>query len=157
VSKDEGRSWKNINLSGAANQLSPSEMKMDVVKVITEIHNGRFFGSYFILLVDIATLGLIFLTLSGVLIAYYQSRVKKRKTKDPDEVLQRQETADELAVKSEEIHDMIEHITEHIKKCRLIYINQGKKEISEVSRHLTTLDKKMYSMMERLKKLEHTN
>ena len=87
---------------------------MDVVKVITEIHNGRFFGSYFILLVDIATLGLIFLTLSGVLIAYYQSRVKKRKKKDPDEVLQRQETADELAVKSEEIHDMIEHITEHI-------------------------------------------
>jgi hypothetical protein len=97
VSKDEGRSWENINLSGAANQLSASEMKMDVVKVITEIHKGRFFGSYFILLVDIATLGLIFLTLSGILIAYYQSRVKKRKTlqSEPEEALQRQETADE--------------------------------------------------------------
>jgi photosystem II stability/assembly factor-like uncharacterized protein len=159
VSKDQGRSWENINLSGAANQLSPSEMKMDVVKIITEIHNGRFFGSYFILLVDIATLGLIFLTFSGVLIAYYQSRVKKKKTlqSKPDEALQRQEKADELAVESEEIHDMIEHITEHIEKCRLVYMDQEKKEISEVSRHLTTLDKKMHSMMERLKELENIN
>jgi len=159
ISKDEGRSWENINLSGAANQLSPSEMKMDVVKIITEIHNGRFFGSYFILLVDIATLGLIFLTLSGFLIAYYQSRAKQKKTlqSEPDEVLQRQETADELAVESEEIHDMIEHITEHIEKCRLVYMDQEKKEISEVSRHLTTLDKKMHSMMERLKELENIN
>ncbi|MFT4578903.1 MAG: photosystem II stability/assembly factor-like uncharacterized protein [Nitrospinales bacterium] len=159
ISKDEGRSWENINLSGAANQLSPSEMKMDVVKLITEIHNGRFFGSFFILLVDIATLGLIFLTLSGVLIAYYQSRVKKRKIlqSEPDEALQRRETADVLAVESEEIHDMIEHITEHIEKCGLVYMDQEKKEISEVSRHLTTLDKKMHSMMERLKELENTN
>jgi hypothetical protein len=71
-------------------------MKMNVVKVITEINNGRFFGSYFILLVDIATLGLIFLTLSGILIAYYQSRVKKRKIlqSEPEEALQRQETSD---------------------------------------------------------------
>jgi photosystem II stability/assembly factor-like uncharacterized protein len=157
VSKDEGRSWENINLSGAANQLSPSEMKMDVVKLITEIHNGRFFGSYFILLVDIATLGLIFLTLSGVLIAYYKSQVKKRKASEPEEAIERQETADELAVESEEIHDMIEHITEHIEKCRLVYMDQEKKEISEVSRHLTTLDKKMHSMMERLKELENIN
>jgi photosystem II stability/assembly factor-like uncharacterized protein len=159
ISKDEGRSWENINLSGAANQLSPSEMKMDVVKIITEIHNGRFFGSYFILLVDIATLGLVLLTFSGFLIAYYQSRIKKRKVlqNEPDEVLQRQETTDELAVESEEIHDMIEHITEHIEKCRLVYMDQEKKEISEVSRHLTTLDKKMHSMMERLKELENIN
>jgi photosystem II stability/assembly factor-like uncharacterized protein len=159
ISKDEGRSWENINLSGAANQLSPSEMKMDVVKIITEIHNGRFFGSYFILLVDIATLGLIFLTLSGFLIAYYQSRVKKKKSlqSEPNEAIQRQETADELTVESEEIHDMIEHITEHIEKCRLVYMDQEKKEISEVSRHLTTLDKKMHSMMERLKELENIN
>lgn len=132
---------------------------MDVVKVITEIHNGRFFGSYFILLVDIATLGLIFLTFSGVVIAYFQSRAKSRRVlqSEPDVVLQRQETADELAVESEDIHNMIEHITEHIEKCRLVYMDQEKKEITEVSRHLTTLDKKMHSMMERLKELENTN
>jgi len=165
MSKDEGRSWQNINLSGAANQLSPSDMKMDVVKIITEIHNGRFFGSYFILLVDIATLGLIFLTFSGALIAYYRSWVKKRKALGVREVkevksyeaLDRQETADELALETEEIHDMIEHITEHIEKCRLVYMDQEKKEISEVSRHLTTLDKKMHSMMQRLKELENMN
>ncbi|MBT5469310.1 MAG: hypothetical protein HOK41_01785 [Nitrospina sp.] len=159
ISDDHGENWKNINLSGAANQLSPNEMKMDVVKVITEIHNGRFFGSYFILLVDIATLGLIFLTFSGFVIAYYRAWVKKRKTIETttDEVIEFQETADELASESEEIHDMIEHITEHIEKCRLVYMDQEKKEIGEVGRHLTTLDKKMHSMMQRLKDLEKMN
>lgn len=100
MSNDEGNYWEIINLSGAANQLSPSEMKMDVVKVITEIHNGRFFGSYFILLVDIATIGLILLTFSGVLIAYYQSLAKNKKTLQnaPEDPLQRQETADELVL-----------------------------------------------------------
>lgn len=159
ISMNDGKNWENINLSGAANQLSPSEMKMDVVKVITEIHNGRFFGSYFILLVDIATFGLVFLTISGILIAYYPSWLKKRKIQEneSDKVIQFQETADELASESKQIHDMIEHITEHIEKCSLIYMDQEKKEIGEVSRHLTTLDKKMHSMMERLKDLEKTN
>ncbi len=159
MSLNEGKNWENINLSGAANQLSQSEMKMDVVKVITEIHNGRFFGSYFILLVDIATLGLIFLTFSGVVIAYYRSWVKKRKAPqiETDVAIQLQETTDELTLESEEIHDMIEHITEHIEKCRLVYMDQEKKEIGEVSRHLTILDKKMHSMMQRLKDLEKTN
>ena len=87
------------------------------------------------------------------------SWLKKRKIQEneSDKVIQFQETADELASESKQIHDMIEHITEHIEKCSLIYMDQEKKEIGEVSRHLTTLDKKMHSMMERLKDLEKTN
>ena len=46
-SEDGGNSWETIDLSGAVNQLSPDEMKMDVVKLVTEIHTGRFFGYYF--------------------------------------------------------------------------------------------------------------
>lgn len=159
ISNDEGINWANINLSGAANQLSPDEMKMDVVKIITEIHTGRFFGSYFFMLVDIATMGLIFLSFSGVLIAYYRSWIKKKKPLEleTDTAIEIHETTDELASESEEIHDMIEHISEHIEKCRLVYMDEEKKEIVEVSRHLTILDKKMHQMMERLKELDKTS
>jgi len=160
-SKDAGENWENIDLSGAVNQLSPDEMKMDVVKLVTEIHTGRFFGSYSYMLVDLATIGIIFLTISGILIAYFRASVKKRKklVEDlaADRVIEFTETTDELSTESQEIHDMIEHITEHIEKCRLVYMDQEKKEIDEIGRHLNKLDKKMHRLMENLGELEKTD
>ncbi|MBT5551985.1 MAG: hypothetical protein HOJ79_16080 [Nitrospina sp.] len=160
-SEDKGENWKNIDLSGAVNQLSPDEMKMDVVKLVTEIHNGRFFGSYFFMLVDLATIGIVFLTISGILIAYYRANVKKRKklVEDlaADRAIELTETTDELSSESHEIHDMIAHITEHIEKCQLVYMDQEKKEIEEISRHLNTLDKKMHRLMQNLGELEKTD
>ncbi len=160
-SEDAGENWENINLSGAVNQLPPDEMKMDVVKLVTEIHTGRFFGSYFYMLVDLATLGIVFLTISGFLIAYYRAKVKNRKklVEDlaTDRVIELTETTDELSAESQEVHDMIEHITEHIEKCRLVYMDQEKKEIEEIGRHLNTLDKKMHRLMRHLGELEKTD
>ena len=160
-SEDGGNSWETIDLSGAVNQLSPDEMKMDVVKLVTEIHTGRFFGSYFYMLVDLATLGLIFLTISGILIAYYRAKIKNRKAimgdLATDRAIELTEATDELSTESQEIHDMIEHITEHIEKCQLVYMDQEKKEITEISRHLNTLDKKMHRLMENLGELEKTD
>ena len=157
-SEDAGKNWETIGLSGAINQLSPDEMKMDVVKLITEIHTGRFFGSYFYMLVDLATLGLVFLAISGILIAYYRGKIKNRKIIVGDLAIDRAikltETTDELSIESQEIHDMIEHITEHIEKCQLVYMDQEKKEIEEISRHLNTLDKKMHRLMENLGGIE---
>ena len=157
-SDDDGKTWNSIDLSGAVNQLSPDEMKMDVVKLITEIHNGRFFGSYFYMLVDLATMGIILLTLSGLMIAYYRAKIKSRKklVEDlpVDSVIQLTETTHELSSESQEIHDMIEHITEHIEKCRMVYMDKEKKEIEEIGRHLNILDKKMHVMMENLGDLE---
>jgi len=152
-SEDGGNSWETIDLSGAVNQLSPDEMKMDVVKLVTEIHTGRFFGSYFYMLVDLATLGLIFLTISGILIAYYRAKIKNRKAimgdLATDRAIELTEATDELSTESQEIHDMIEHITEHIEKCQLVYM--------DLSRHLNTLDKKMHRLMENLGELEKTD
>lgn len=157
-SEDEGQSWTVVNLSEAVNQLSPDEMKMDAVKLVTEIHTGRFFGSYFFMLVDLATIGIVFLVISGFLIAYYRAIVKNRKKivgdLATDKVIERTETADELSTESQEIHDMIEHITEHMEKCQMVYMNQEKKEIDEISRHLNTLDKKMHQLMQNLGELE---
>ncbi len=160
-SEDAGENWELIDLSGAVNQLSPDEMQMDVVKLVTEIHTGRFFGSYFFMLVDLATLGIIFLTISGILIAYYRTKIKNRKkiVEDlaTDRVIELTEATDELSSESQEIHDMIEHITGHIEKCQLVYMDQEKKEIKEIGRHLNTLDKKMHQLMRHLRKLEKTN
>ena len=64
------------------------------------------------------------------------------------------ETTNELSTESQEIHDMIEHITEHIEKCQLVYMKQEKKEITEISRHLNTLDKKMHRLMGNLGELD---
>jgi photosystem II stability/assembly factor-like uncharacterized protein len=163
-SGDEGKSWNHIDLSGAVNQLSPDEMKMDVVKLVTEIHTGRFFGSYFFMLVDLATLGIVFLVISGILIAFYRARIKNRKKLADDteglvtdRVIERTETTNVISTESQEIHDMIAHITEHIEKCQLVYMDQEKKEIDEISRHLNILDKKMHSLMENLGELEKTS
>lgn len=157
-SEDGGENWSVIDLLGAANQLSPDEMKMDAVKLVTEIHTGRFFGSYFFMLVDFATLGIVFLVVSGILIAYYRARIKNRKKLGEglvvDRVIERTETTNELSTESQEIHDMIAHITEHIEKCQLVYMDQEKKEIAEISRHLNTLDKKMHRLMNNLGELK---
>ena len=157
-SEDGGETWDVIDLSEAVNQLSADEMKMDAVKLVTEIHTGRFFGSYFFMLVDLATLGIVFLVISGILIAYYRARIKNRKKLAEgllvDRVIERAETTNELSTESQEIHDMIAHITEHIDKCQLVYMDQEKKEIVEISRHLNTLDKKMHHLMKNLGELE---
>jgi prefoldin subunit 5 len=74
-----------------------------------------------------------------------------------DRAIELTEATDELSTESQEIHDMIEHITEHIEKCQLVYMDQEKKEITEISRHLNTLDKKMHRLMENLGELEKTD
>lgn len=71
-----------------------------------------------------------------------------------DQVIERTEATEELSTESQEIHDMIAHITEHIEKCQLVYMDQEKKEIEEISRHLNTLDKKMHRLMQNLGELE---
>jgi hypothetical protein len=45
-----------------------------------------------------------------------------------DRVIKITETTDELSTESQEIHDMIEHITEQIEKCRLVYMIRRKKK-----------------------------
>ena len=131
---------------------------MDLVKLMTEIHTGRFFGDYVYLLVDIATIGLMVLVFSGFGLAFYRKRiakskqVKKQITEEEavDNLIDIQETADELSQESVEIHDMIEHINSHLAKCRSVYISKEKKEIDKIGRHITDLDKKMHHLMEKI-------
>jgi photosystem II stability/assembly factor-like uncharacterized protein len=159
VSHDDGKQWISHNLSSETQQES-EVLKMDLVKLITEIHTGRFFGGYFVLLMDIATLGLVFLILTGGLITLYRNQVTKRKKRavpggiDTDTLIDIQETTDGLSEESLDIHDMIEHIGKHLDKCKTVYTSKEKKEIKEIGRHITTLDGKMHQLMERIKEFD---
>jgi len=160
LSRDGGDHWQEPELSNSGNNSSPEERKMDLVKLITEIHTGRFFGNYFMLLVDLATLGLVLLVFSGIKIGLNQNKIKRRKKEKPTEELEVdllvnvQETAGDLNHESHEIHDMIEHIGNHLEKCKTIYMRKEKKEIEEIGRHITTLDKKMHHLMRRIGEFE---
>ena len=158
ISKNGGRAWEETSLAQTIQQKSGGHLKMDLVKLMTEIHTGRFFGDYVYLLVDIATAGLMALVFSGFGLAFYRKRIAKTKKvkkliseeEAVDNVLDIQETADGLSQESSEIHDMIEHINSHLAKCRSVYISKEKKEIDKIGRHITDLDKKMHHLMEKI-------
>ena len=162
ISKNGGRTWEETSLATTIQQKSGGHLKMDLVKLMTEIHTGRFFGDYVYLLVDIATIGLMVLVFSGFGLAFYRKRiakskqVKKQITEEEavDNLIDIQETADELSQESVEIHDMIEHINSHLAKCRSVYISKEKKEVDKIGRHITDLDKKMHHL---IKKIEEFN
>jgi photosystem II stability/assembly factor-like uncharacterized protein len=154
LSRDGGKSWQLEKLAESVNALASTEKKMDLVKLITELHTGRFFGSYFVLLVDISTVGLVALVFSGFAMSLYRRKVRKKKIVaekiDDDLIIDIQDTTDDLTSESLEIHDMIEHISKHLEKCKTVYQSREKKEIDEIGRHITTLDKKMHTLMNRI-------
>ncbi len=158
ISSNGGRNWSETSLAETIHQIAGGHLKMDLVKLMTEIHTGRFFGDYMFLLVDIATGGMVLLVFSGFAMTVYRRRVaQSKKAAEPiteeetvDHLLNIQETADDLSQESMEIHDMIEHINSHLAKCRTVYISKEKKEIDKIGKHITTLDKKMHHLMERM-------
>jgi len=158
ISQNGGRLWKETSLAETIQNKSGGHLKMDLVKLMTEIHTGRFFGDYVYLMVDIATIGLVLLVFSGFAMTLYRRRVSTSKkvqaqvTEDEavDNLLHIQETADDLSQESMKIHDMIEHINSHLSKCRSVYVSKEKKEIDKIGKHITTLDKKMHHLMERI-------
>ena len=159
LSENGGGHWQERELSNSAENSAPEVRNMDLVKLITEIHTGRFFGNYFMLLVDLATLGLILLVISGIRVGVNRKRLRRKKEKlteelEEDLLINVQETADDLYTESNEIHDMIEHISNHLDKCKSIYMSKEKKEIEEIDRHITTIDKKMHHLMQRIGEFE---
>jgi len=160
ASSDGGNHWQETILNGTADAGDKTDRQMDLVKLITEIHTGRFFGNYFMLLVDLATVGLVALVVTGFMITFYRKKVKSRKKDETalevetDREIVILETASDLSDESLAIHDMIEHIGNHLEKCKSVYLSREKKEIDEIGRHITTLDRKVHHLMERLGELE---
>ncbi len=91
--------------------------------------------------------------ISGIWVGIARKRIKRGKKGqstgelETELLINVQETADDLSVETNEIHDMIEHVSSHLKKCKSIYMSKEKKEIEEIDRHITTLEKKMHNLM----------
>ncbi len=163
LSYDQGATWIHKRLEAAGNKTGEPEKTMDLVKLFTEIHTGRIFGSYVYLLVDAATLGLVFLIFTGIRISFHRKQAAQKiqkkllETEDEEEAVDEQinvqETAYDLSKEGRQIHHMIEQIEDHLGKCKNVYLKKEKKEIEEVDHHIHILDAKIQKLMSRLKEL----
>ena len=156
ISKNNGALWSFINLGESGNTVSKKDFKMDLGKLVTEIHTGRFFGTYFYWLIDIATIGMIGLAISGLMIISYRKKIKKNKlpinkTLDEeteiDRIIDMPESFD-----NEDINDMVNHINIHLEKCKTIYKNpKTKDDTSKIDKHISILDTKIKLLAEEIK------
>ena len=156
ISKNNGTLWNFVNLGESGNTVPKKDFKMDLGKLVTEIHTGRFFGTYFYWLVDIATIGMIGLAISGLMIISYRKKIKKTKlfkNKAVDEETEIDRIIDmPESLDNEDINDMVNHIDVHLKKCKNLYKNQKTKEdTSKIEKHISMLDTKIQLLAEQIK------
>ena len=78
-------------------------------------------------------------------------KIKHETELDIDVKIKIVESADDLSIDSQNIHDMVEHINQHLQKCKSIYtISQGKEEIEKIIKHISKLDKKIHHLMDNI-------
>lgn len=163
ISRDGGDNWDQNGLAVLLTEKAGGHMKMDLVKLLTEVHTGRFFGDLIFVLVDVATVGLVFLVFSGIAISVYRNRIAKsnslkerlnREEVPVDAILEIQETANDISSESHQIHDMIEHINSHLARCKTVYLSKEKQEIEKIGSHINDIDKKMHHLMERIEEFD---
>ena len=148
ISNNNGALWSFINLGDSSNTLSKNDFRMDLGKLVTEIHTGRFFGTYFYWVVDIATIGMIGLAISGLMIVLYRKKIKKtslsrNRSRDKEEEVY-QITDKAKSFDNEDIYDRANHINTHLKKFKAIYKNsKTKEETKKFDEHISTLDTKI--------------
>jgi len=156
ISRNNGALWSFVNLGESGNTVPKKDFKMDLGKLVTEIHTGRFFGTYFYWLVDIATIGMIGLAISGLMIISYRKKIKKNKlsinkTSDEeteiDRIIDMSESFD-----NEDINDMVNHINIHLEKCKTIYKNpKTKDDTGKIDKHISMLDTKIQLLADQIK------
>ena len=145
ISNNNGALWRFINLGNSSNTLSTEDFRMDLTKLVTEIHTGRFFGTYFYWVVDIATIGMIGLAISGLMIILYRKKIKKTnfsRNRSLDQKRAVYQTTDMAkSIDNEDIYDRANHINTHLKKFKTIYKSSKTKEESrKIEEHISTLD-----------------
>jgi photosystem II stability/assembly factor-like uncharacterized protein len=156
ISNNNGALWDFINLGESGNTLQNKDFKMDLGKLVTEIHTGRFFGTYFYWVVDIATIGIIGLAITGLMIISYRKKIKKNRL-SKNKTLDKEIEIDHIKEMSEsfdneDIYDMANHINTHLIKCKNIYKSPKKKEdASKIDKHISMLDTKIQRIAKQIK------
>lgn len=157
---DVKNNWEHItlNMSKVDNQAEPKEMNL--LKLITEIHTGRFFGNYFYLVFDIASVFLIITSISGLFIYVIRYNIRKRQkgeieTLDKiDLIMDFNEKTQEISKDSKNIHDLAEHLKGHVKACMLLVQNGNLNEIQKVEAHINAIDKKLHHLLTHVQETE---
>jgi len=167
LSRNNGAIWNYIDLGKFGNMVPKEDFKMDLGKLVTEIHTGRFFGSYFYWLVDISSAGMIGLAISGLMVIFYRkkfkkAKVSKKKTLDEeieiDNFIDMSESDNGVPVDKQKIQIMIEHLNAHLEKCKTMYDNSvNKEDMSLIERHISTLEKEINHLRERIKEFSMTH
>lgn len=150
---DEENNWKSINMNITKDSISDEPQEMSFLKLVTEIHTGRFFGSYFYLIFDLASVFLIMLSITGIYICFIRKRVWKRQKENVEKLdkldllMDFTEKAEEISKDSESIHDMAEHIRKHMLACKKLSKNGNKVELKKIEAHLESIDKMLHHLM----------
>ncbi len=154
---DKENNWEPINLNIPKDDRKTGPMEMKLLKLATEIHTGRFFGNYFSLIFDIASVALIITSISGLYIYFIRAKIRKRhkekieKLDKVDLIMDFNEKTQEISKDSNSIHDLAEHIKEHVLACKSIVQNGNANEIKKVEVHINSIDKKLHHLLSHLK------
>lgn len=161
ISIDERNNWEYVKLNMPKIDNKEGSMKMNLLKLITEIHTGRFFGNYFYLIFDIATIFLIITSITGLYIYFIREKIWKRqkgkieKLEKVDLIMDFKEKTDEISKDSENIHTLAEHLKEHVLACKLLVQNGNLNEIKKVEAHIDSIDKKLHHLLTHVRDAEN--
>lgn len=162
-SMDEKNSLEYINLSIPKIDKNSESLKMNLLKLVTEIHTGRFFGNYFYLIFDIASVSLIIISITGIYIFFNRMRVwqkQKERIEDLDKIdliIDFNEKSDEISRDSKKIHHLAEHIKKHILACKMLSKNGNHKELKKIEAHINSIDTKLHQLMDHIKEANPVN
>jgi hypothetical protein len=129
-------------------------------RVLTAFHGGRFFGRPGGLILDISGVFLIFLALTGPYLWLKRLMLLRMSRKALEEEALIEKTEKLLKVKgsargflkrAEQLHDISEHVLEHIKAAP-----EGPvaRDVEEIEGHLKELDSRMHGLIARMERLE---
>jgi hypothetical protein len=129
-------------------------------RVLTAFHAGNFFGRSGILFLDIAGVFLIFLTVTGAYLWVKRLILLKTDKEVMEEEALIEKTEKLLKVRNSargflqragKLHNISEHVLEHIKASP-----EGPvaRDIEEIEGHLVELDSRMHALIERIENLE---
>lgn len=155
---DSENNLEHYSLNAAKEEQNKDEKKMNLLKLVTEIHTGRLFGNYFYVIFDIASVALIIISITGVCIYYIRTKIWLERKKNIEEldkvdlILDFEEKTQEITKDSLSLHELAEHIKKHILVCKSLLKNRNIDEINKLEAHVNSIDKKLHHLLNHVKK-----
>ncbi|MBI5747115.1 MAG: PepSY domain-containing protein [Nitrospirae bacterium] len=163
--------WLYGQPEGAAYQKEIDDLSNDFIKppptlerIITAFHASRFFGRPVPLILDILSLFLLLLVVTGAYIWIKRALLLKRSKRPLDEVeeevflqgmeglLRVKEKARAVLQRAEELHNLSEHLLTHTREDKEKKISE--REMADIERDIKELDSRVHRLIKNIKGLE---